>query len=162
MYLAPACCFWLGLAVLVLEAGRIATEGALVIILRNPGIFLFSSVAGFFVNLTALLVRGWSPCLSFLACALHNLNHHDQVIHQTSSLTLKILGTVRSAMIVLIASFVLGETVTMLQYLGYGVSLIGFYGYTMARMQAAQQAAIVAAQQKQLVSSRPGSILNVR
>lgn len=58
---------------------------------------------------------------------------------------------------------VLGETVTLLQFLGYGVSLVGFYAYTMARMQAAQQAAIQAAQQKQLVaSSRPGSILNVR
>ena len=85
------------------------------------------------------------------------------MIHQTSSLTLKILGTVRSALIVVIASLVLGETVTLMQFLGYGVSLVGFYGYTMARMQAAQQAAILAAQQKQLVAStRPGSILNVR
>lgn len=58
MYLAPACCCWLGLAVLLIEAGRIVAEGGLLIVWQHPGVFLFASVAGFFVNLTALLVRG--------------------------------------------------------------------------------------------------------
>ena len=137
MYLAPACCCWLGLAVLLVEAGRIVAEGGLFIIWKHPFMFGFSSVAGFFVNLTALLV-----------------------IHQTSSLTLKILGTLRSALIVVIAAMVLRETVTLTQFLGYGVSLVGFYAYTMARMRAAQQAAMLAAQQQK--GLRPGSILNVR
>lgn len=57
MYLAPACCCWLGLAVLLVEAGRIVAEGGLLIVWQHPGVFLFASVAGFFVNLTALLVR---------------------------------------------------------------------------------------------------------
>lgn len=72
MYLAPACCCWLGLAVLLVEAGRIVAEGGLLIVWQHPGVFLFASVAGFFVNLTALLVRA-SPQSQLISSSCHRL-----------------------------------------------------------------------------------------
>lgn len=141
MYLAPACCFWLGLGLVLFEASRILDEGALLLVLRKPVLYAFSAVMGFFVNLTAYMV-----------------------IKATSSLMLKILGTIKTALLVTIATFLLAETVTWLQFVGYAMSLMGFWSYNKVKAQQAQGAALAALQQQQqqAARNRPGSILNPR
>lgn len=92
MYLAPACCFWLLLGVAVVEWPRMAEEGALNLIAAKPLLYLSAAAMGFGVNSLAYIV-----------------------IQLASSLTLKVLGTVKNALVVWMGIIFLAELVTPLQ-----------------------------------------------
>ena len=56
------------------------------------------------------------------------------VIQATSSLTMKVLSTIRNIGIIFIGVAAYGEIVTFNQGLGYTIALIGFAGYNAAQM----------------------------
>ena len=138
MYLAPACTFWLLIGSLALEWQRMRAGGALAVVLQRPGAFAAAAAMGFAVNLLSyfviqvcsfwgLLMVGMllSVCdalgrkiaaLDCLASSTHLPTHLPNPLAQTaSSLTLKVLGTVKSALVVLLGVVLLQETVTPLQ-----------------------------------------------
>ena len=57
------------------------------------------------------------------------------VIQTASSLTLKVLGTVKNAIVVWIGIVFLREPVSALQAAGYAVSLVAFFWYNRIKMQ---------------------------
>ena len=57
------------------------------------------------------------------------------VIQKASSLTLKILGTVKNAGLVWLGVLLFGESVTLMQGGGYIISLVGFGLYNYYKMQ---------------------------
>ena len=93
--LAPASAFWLFVASLVLEFQNMVEKNAFMTIYNNPVIFLSASIMGLGVNY-----------LSYL------------VIQATSSLTMKVLSTVRNIGIIFIGVAAYGEVVTQNQGLG--------------------------------------------
>ncbi len=97
------------------ELPHLISQGALAIARAHPWHFAATAFVGFFVNVMAVLV-----------------------ISLTSSLTLKVLGTVKDVVLVCIGMVFLQELVTGLQLLGYGVSLCGFVWYNVIKMQQAQ------------------------
>lgn len=113
MYLAPACCVWLMAGAAVREWPMIIETGGLTIMQSNPLYFLLCSFMGFAVNGLAYTT-----------------------IKLASSLTLKILGTAKNAMLVVIGVIFLREVVTSLQAWGYIISLIGFAWYNKIKMSA--------------------------
>mmetsp|Transcript_19109 Transcript_19109/g.53472 ORF Transcript_19109/g.53472 Transcript_19109/m.53472 type:complete len:321 (-) Transcript_19109:296-1258(-) len=111
MYLAPACCAWLTLGAIFIEFPKIASTGALSIVVSHPVQFGAAAVMGFMVN-----------TLAYTSIKL------------ASSLTLKVLGTVKNTLLVLFSVVFMGETVTALQSAGYAVSLAGFAWYNQIKM----------------------------
>lgn len=109
--LAPASAFWLMTASFVLEYKKMISANAFNIIFDNPVIFLSASFMGLGVNY-----------LSYL------------VIQYTSSLTMKVLSTIRNIGIIFIGVALYGEVVTTNQALGYTVALAGFIAYNAAQM----------------------------
>ncbi|KFM26452.1 putative sugar phosphate/phosphate translocator [Auxenochlorella protothecoides] len=112
MYLAPSCFLWLGLGSLLLEAPRMARADALAVVQAQPATFVLAAVLGFGVNSLAYIV-----------------------IQASSSLTLKVLGTVKNSVVVLLGVALLGERVTLLQGVGYGGSVASFCWYQQIKMQ---------------------------
>ena len=55
------------------------------------------------------------------------------VIQYTSSLTMKILGTARNIITIIVGVVFYKETVNMNEAIGYGVALLGFAGYNIAK-----------------------------
>ena len=92
MYLAPACTMWLFLGVLLVEWPAMAREGALGLMQAKPLLYMAAAVMGFGVNALAYVV-----------------------IQTASSLTLKVLGTVKNAMVVWIGVVFIGDVITGLQ-----------------------------------------------
>jgi drug/metabolite transporter (DMT)-like permease len=111
MYLAPACTAWLLVGVAILEWPRMAAENALGLMAAKPLLYLAAAAMGFGVNSLAYIV-----------------------IQLASSLTLKVLGTVKNALVVWIGIIFLHELVTPLQGFGYAVSLFGFFLYNYIKM----------------------------
>lgn len=111
MYMAPACCAWLSVGALLFEFPRISSSGAMEIVYANPGIFFTSACMGFAVNSLAYTT-----------------------IKLASSLTLKVLATVKNTLLVVIGFVFLGEVVTGIQGVGYAVSLAGFGWYNSIKM----------------------------
>lgn len=109
--LAPASAFWLFTASLLLEYRKMLEHDAFRIMYNNPILFLTASFMGLGVNY-----------LSYL------------VIQATSSLTMKVLSTIRNIGIIFIGVAAYGEIVTLNQGLGYTVALVGFIGYNAAQM----------------------------
>ncbi|PSC69942.1 Triose-phosphate transporter domain isoform B [Micractinium conductrix] len=116
MYLAPACTFWLALGSLLLELRPMLAAGAFGLMAQRPGAFLAAAAMGFAVNSLAYIV-----------------------IQAASSLTLKVLGTVKNALVVCLGVAMLGERVTGLQGLGYAVSVAAFFWYQKIKMQQIKQ-----------------------
>ena len=108
--IAPASAFWLFLASGVFEFGAMVQNDAFSIIAANPGTFLVASFLGLGVNF-----------LSYL------------VIQATSSLTMKVLGTARNVLTILLGVLFYGETVSVNEGLGYSLALAGFAGYNASK-----------------------------
>eukprot|EP00597_Dinobryon_sp_UTEXLB2267_P004860 CAMPEP_0170076850 /NCGR_PEP_ID=MMETSP0019_2-20121128/13776_1 /TAXON_ID=98059 /ORGANISM="Dinobryon sp., Strain UTEXLB2267" /LENGTH=291 /DNA_ID=CAMNT_0010288809 /DNA_START=159 /DNA_END=1034 /DNA_ORIENTATION=- len=108
--LSPASAFWLFLASALYELPTMYKDNALAIIVNNIPAFFVASFMGIGVNY-----------LSYL------------VIQYTSSLTMKILGTVRNIILIFYGVLMHGEVITQNEYLGYGVALAGFVGYNLAQ-----------------------------
>ena len=106
MYLAPATAFWLALGSLLTEVPRMLHDNALAVVLNTPVKFLAAAVMGFGVNLLAYIV-----------------------IQSASSLTLKVIGTVKNAIVVLLGVVLLQESIAPVQLVGYGISVAAFYWY---------------------------------
>ncbi|CAL8465208.1 g4743 [Coccomyxa elongata] len=120
MYLAPACSLWLLLGIALVEWPRMAAENALGLIAAKPLLYMSAAAMGFGVNSLAYIV-----------------------IQLASSLTLKVLGTVKNALVVWMGIIFLAELVTPLQGFGYAVSLAGFFWYNYIKMQKGSPAAPV-------------------
>ena len=116
MYLAPACTFWLLLGSMALEWRAMYEAGALALIVHQPAKFLCAAAMGFGVNSLAYIV-----------------------IQTASSLTLKVLGTVKNAFVVWCGIVLLGDTMTMLQGGGYALSIAAFYWYQKIKMEQIKQ-----------------------
>lgn len=112
MYLAPACTFWLLLGSLALELRPMLQAGAFAVVAAHPVKFACAAVMGFGVNSLAYIV-----------------------IQTASSLTLKVLGTVKNAFVVWLGIFFLHESMTPLQGVGYAVSIAAFFWYQRIKMQ---------------------------
>lgn len=111
MYLAPACTFWLFLGSMLLEFRNMVADGAFGLMADRPGKFILAAAMGFMVNSLAYIV-----------------------IQSASSLTLKVLGTVKNALVVCLGIALLGEHVTLLQGVGYGLSVAAFFVYQQIKM----------------------------
>lgn len=94
------------------EIRSLVRDNALAIILAHPVQFGLAAVMGFVLNALAVCV-----------------------IKLTSSLTLKVLGTVKDICLVAIGIVFLKELVTGLQLLGYSVSIAGFCWYNAIKLQ---------------------------
>lgn len=112
MYLAPSCFFWLGSGSLLMELRPMLKAGGFVVMASAPFKFFLAGCMGFAVNALGYIV-----------------------IQSASSLTLKVLGTVKNAVVVWLGIFFLHETVTTLQGAGYAVSLGAFVVYQRLKMQ---------------------------
>jgi hypothetical protein len=103
---------WLALGSLTFELRSIVSSGALAVIAARPHYFIAAAVMGFAVNSLAYIV-----------------------IQTASSLTLKVLATVKNVLVVCLGVFLLGEKITLLQGFGYSISLLAFYWYQRIKMQ---------------------------
>jgi hypothetical protein len=112
MYLAPACFFWLAFGSLVMEFRQMVASGAFEIVAAQPWKFVLAAGLGFAVNSIAYII-----------------------IQTASSLTLKVLGTVKNAFVVWLGIFLLGDSMTLLQGIGYSISIAAFYWYQKIKME---------------------------
>ena len=110
MYLAPASLLWISAFCLVMEAPRMAAEGALATVAAHPFLFALAASLGFAVNALAYCV-----------------------IVTSSSLSLKVFGTAKNAVVVYLGALLFAEHVTALQLCGYALSLAGFSWYNYAK-----------------------------
>lgn len=108
--LSPASAFWLFLASAIYELPTMYKDDAITIIYNNIPAFFIASFMGIGVNY-----------LSYL------------VIQYTSSLTMKILGTVRNIIIIFVGVLFYGEIVNRNEFIGYFIALLGFIGYNFAQ-----------------------------
>jgi hypothetical protein len=112
MYLGPACFVWLTLGAAALEWRALLATGGLAIAARHWLLFLAAACMGFLINVLAFAT-----------------------IKLASSLTLKVLGTVKNALLIVAAMALYGEVVTGLQAAGYLVSTGAFGWYSYIKMQ---------------------------
>lgn len=112
LHLAPACLLWLSLGSFIFESRLMITENAIEVAASKPFIFIVAGSMGFAVNLLAYIV-----------------------IQTASSLTLKVLGTVKNVLVVVLGIVVLGEKVTSIQGAGYSISIAAFYWYQKLKLQ---------------------------
>lgn len=118
MYISSSCVAWLLPQALFWEWRKVWTLHAWTAVMDQPVPFMTYAVAGFGVSLLAT----W-------------------VVKLASSLTLKVLGTLKDAALVMLSVVLLNEHVTGLQLLGYSVSLVGFLLYNVAKARNVQQLA---------------------
>lgn len=107
----PACFAWLSLGAAMIEWPSILSTGALQIAYDHTGLFLLAACMGFAVNVLAYAT-----------------------IKLASSLTLKVLGTVKNALLIGAAMALYSEVVTAVQGIGYAVSVAAFGVYTYIKM----------------------------
>ena len=104
----------------VQELPAIFATGVHQILLDYPHLFIASGFSGFFVNVTAFLL-----------------------VKRTSSISLKLITMARNGGLVLVSALCFGETITLLEAIGYA-GLLSFFGaYTVVKQQendAAKQA----------------------
>lgn len=112
MYLGPACTFWLIIGSLALEFRPMLAAGAFGLVAEKPLKFMLAAAMGFGVNSLAYII-----------------------IQTASSLTLKVLGTVKNAFVVWLGIVLLGDQMTLLQGGGYAVSIAAFYWYQKIKME---------------------------
>ena len=88
-----------------------ALQGAGQVVLARPLQFAVAGTLGFFVNGIGYIV-----------------------IHRSSSLTLKVVGSARNAAVVWIGYAFLLEKVSTVQAFGYAASMVAFFWYTAIKM----------------------------
>lgn len=115
-YIAAAATVWMLLIASLTEALQIHQAQALQDILKHPLTLVASAAAGFGANAMAMLV-----------------------ISLSGALTLKCLGLAKDVGLVIVGVVILGEVVSTVQGLGYGISLLGFLLYNAARMWTGKQ-----------------------
>jgi hypothetical protein len=120
MYLGPACAGWLVTGSVLLEVKSMALHGAWQVVLARPLQFAAAAMLGFCVNGLGYIV-----------------------IHSSSSLTLKVVGSARNAVVVWIGFTFLHEDISITQAVGYAASLIAFFWYTTIKMQAGASIKII-------------------
>eukprot|EP00605_Chrysophyceae_sp_TOSAG23-4_P002455 GSChrysophyteH1.ASY1.ANO1.2714.1 assembled CDS len=108
--LAPATAFWLFFASFCYEGSEMYSAGALSVIRKNFMVFLLASTMGLCVNFMSYLV-----------------------IQVTSSLTMKVLGSVRNIFTIVMGVVLYGDLVTFKVASGYGITLVGFFLYNVAK-----------------------------
>lgn len=107
VYLSPGTAMLLAIGACVWELdGLTAYDGGFYKVAQSPGQYLLASCAGFAVNVTTY----WA-------------------IEATSSLTFKVFGCVKNALVVW-AGVLMGDKVSHRQFIGYAISVIGFGMYT--------------------------------
>lgn len=107
VYLSPATAVLLAMGAYVWEFdGLTAHHGGFHKVAQSPGHYMLATCAGFAVNVTTY----WA-------------------IEATSSLTFKVFGCVKNAMVVWAGVF-MGDKVSQKQLAGYAISVIGFGMYT--------------------------------
>jgi hypothetical protein len=111
MYLGPVCAGWLLTGSVLLEAKSMALQGVWQVVQAHPLHFAAAGMLGFFVNGLGYIV-----------------------IHSSSSLTLKVVGSARNAVVVWIGYAFLLEKVSLVQAFGYTASLVAFFSYTAIKM----------------------------
>ena len=107
--LAPASALWLFIASAIFEFRAMYENNAVGIILENFSFFLLACVAGVIVNFMSY-----------------------SVIQATNSLTMKMLGTLRSIVTIGVGVGMFGEVITIREAEGYMVALVGFVMYNLA------------------------------
>lgn len=114
LYLAPVTGCLLGLMALLTEReGMMAPGGGFAKMWATPWLYAAALGMSCLVNLT-----------TFIA------------IRQSSSLTFKVVGCVKNAVIVMVGVLFMGEAVSVWQGLGYSISLAGFFIYSATKMAA--------------------------
>ena len=67
MYLAPACSLWLLLGIGLLEYRTMVAEGAFLLMMKRPGMYMAAAAMGFGVNTLSFLVIQTSSALTLKA-----------------------------------------------------------------------------------------------
>lgn len=101
-YIAPLCAAFIGLACLIFEAGSLPWQRMFT--LEFVLILIINGLVSFTLNVSVVLL-----------------------ISNTSALTLTLAGIVKDIMLVLLSVLIFGSPVTPLQYVGYGVALLGLH-----------------------------------
>jgi drug/metabolite transporter (DMT)-like permease len=107
--LAPASAFWLFVASAIFEFPQMYESNAILIMLENANFFLLASAMGVIVNFMAY-----------------------SVIQSTNSLTMKMLGTLRSIVTIGFGVLLYHEVIPIREAEGYLLALVGFVGYNLA------------------------------
>ncbi|PNW79264.1 hypothetical protein CHLRE_09g408428v5 [Chlamydomonas reinhardtii] len=115
-FISSACTAVLAGQAALTEWPRLAAGGHWALLRLHPGSFAAAACCGFLVNMLAITV-----------------------IKLASSLTLKVLGTVKDAALVTIGIVFLKEHVSSLQLVGYSISMVGFAAYNAIKAQQQQQ-----------------------
>jgi hypothetical protein len=111
--ISPPSCFLLFLAASMLEWPRLFSEGSYRILAEHPWHFAASSFLGLLVNFVGMAV-----------------------VQATSSLTTKVLNTVRGVGVVMVGVLFYGEYCSPLELCGYSCALAGFSLYNVAQIKA--------------------------
>ena len=101
-YIAPVCATFIGLACLIFEASSLPWDRMLTI--EFLFIMIVNGLVSFTLNVAVVLL-----------------------ISNTSALILTLAGIVKDIMLVLLSVIIFGSPVTPLQYVGYGVALLGLH-----------------------------------
>lgn len=109
--LSPAAAFWLFTASIFVEFPDMIEKNAFAIVYEHIWMFVIASVMGIGVNFITYFV-----------------------IQYTSSLTMKILGTVRNILLIVVGVFIYQEVITFYQAVGYFIALLGFVGYNLSKL----------------------------
>jgi drug/metabolite transporter (DMT)-like permease len=109
-YSAPANFMFLTLFTVIFEYGEIVETEAWRRPLANPIPYIVVAFFGFFVNITTI-----------------------GVIQTCGSITFKAAGQVRNASVIMLASWLYNEKQTLVQLIGYVVSIVGFFIYQNAK-----------------------------
>lgn len=109
-YLSPISAFFLFLASILLEFSEMYSKNAFSIIIDNLFIFICASCLGLVINYLTYVV-----------------------IQETSSLTLKILGSVRNIGTIVVSVLQYNEVITLQTMRYYTIACIGFILYTLAK-----------------------------
>lgn len=108
MFTSTGSALFLGIGTLLTEGRRLVKEGGLQFLQSHPIHFLYLSSLGFLTNVTTLLV-----------------------IRVTSPLTLKVVAQLKSVLTILLGVALYGDVVTMVQTIGYVLSVGGILLYNM-------------------------------